>query len=83
MRIGFSLLKTPQRRDLVSYRGGMQVRRGLKGSVRLDVVEGKIASPIAVYDFKFGKRGLTPGRIARIRQQAGLGNGVPVHEVRP
>ena len=53
-------------------------------SVRLDVVEGNIFEPNAVYDLKTGSATLTPDRIAQI--QANLPTGyqdIPIVEIRP
>jgi hypothetical protein len=55
----------------------------LRGSIRLDVVQGPINSPTVVWDYKFGDAVLTPGRINRIRTGAGLGPNVPIVPVRP
>jgi hypothetical protein len=55
----------------------------LKGTVRLDVVEGPLTSPTAVFDYKFGGATLSPARISRIRAGAGLGPNIPVLEVNP
>jgi RHS repeat-associated protein len=56
---------------------------GTAGSVRLDVLEGNVANPTAIYDYKFGTSGLTPGRINQIRTIGGYGPGVPIIPVRP
>lgn len=73
-------LRTEQR-----YLNGQvwQEGMGLKGTVRLDVVEGPLTSPTAVYDYKFGGASLSSGRISRIRTGAGLGPNVPVLEINP
>ena len=71
-----------------SYLNGAWVRRGTPGSVRLDVVEGPVTAPTAIYDLKTGGATLTPARIAEIRSH--LPNGgrlpdgslVPVIEIR-
>ncbi|HKU76413.1 MAG TPA: Ig-like domain-containing protein [Pyrinomonadaceae bacterium] len=55
----------------------------LKGSVKLDVVEGPLTSPTAVYDYKFGNAHLSTGRISKIRRVAGLNANTPVLEVKP
>ena len=55
----------------------------LKGSIKLDVVEGELNAPTTVFDYKFGGAKLTPGRIDEIRSGAGLGADVPVIEVKP
>jgi len=67
----------------VSYMNGNLVRRGTKGSVRLDVVEGDPWSPTAVYDLKTGTAKLTPQRVQQIQQHVPGGSGVPVKELRP
>ena len=54
-----------------------------KGSIRLDVVEGPLRTPTAVYDYKFGEAGLSQTRINQIRTGARLSPEVPVNEVRP
>jgi hypothetical protein len=61
------------------WRPGMSIR----GSVRLDVVEGNPANPTHVFDYKFGynNRGLTPAREAQIRRVAGLQQNIPIDEV--
>ena len=56
---------------------------GTAGSVRLDVLEGSANNPAAIYDYKFGTSGFTPGREDQIRTIGGYGSGVPVLEVRP
>ncbi|MFN7813812.1 MAG: hypothetical protein ACK5SI_14250, partial [Planctomycetia bacterium] len=55
----------------------------LKGSIRLDVVEGPLNNPTWIWDYKFGGAQLTPARINQIRTGAGLGPNVPVVPVRP
>ena len=60
-----------------------QTGDGLKGSIRLDVVEGSLASPISVFDYKFGNATLTPTRILQIQRVGGIGPTVPVLEVKP
>lgn len=69
----------------VRYFNGKPLLRGQtpKGSIRLDVVEGDIFNPTAIYDYKFGTSGLSTGRINQIRTGAGLSPNVPVIEVRP
>lgn len=51
----------------VSYKGGRRVSYGTRGSIRVDVVEGPIDRPVAIYDLKTGGAKLTPGRIKQIR----------------
>ncbi len=58
----------------------------LSGSVRLDVVEGAVRSPSAVFDFKFTINPnpvLSPTRINSIRANAGLGPNVPITVIHP
>ena len=71
-----------------SYLGGAYLGRSvnLPGSVRLDVVEGTLTSPSAVFEFKFTINPnpvLSPGRIGSIRANAGLGPSVPITVVHP
>ena len=54
-----------------------------KGSIRLDVIEGDLFNPTAIYDYKFGTAGLSTVRINQIRTGAGLSPNIPVIEVRP
>jgi hypothetical protein len=56
--------------------------RNVAGSVRLDVVEGDIWSPTAIYDFKFGSAKLTPARIQQIVNHLPKSN-VPVTQIKP
>jgi hypothetical protein len=67
----------------VSVMAGKGVPYGTVGSVRLDVVEGSIANPTAIFDYKFGAAGLLPGRVNRIRTVTGYGPNTPIFEVRP
>jgi hypothetical protein len=71
-----------------SYLGGANLGRSvnLKGSVRLDVVEGPVTAPTAVYDFKFTidpNPQMSPARLAKIRAEAGLSPNVPVEPIHP
>ncbi len=66
----------------VSYRKGRFVPRGTPGSVRLDVVEGPLTAPTAIYDLKTGRARLTPARIQQIQQHIPGGANVPVIEIR-
>jgi hypothetical protein len=71
-----------------SYRGALHLGEqiNVKGSVRLDVVEGAVTDPVAVYDFKFtvdSNPTLSPARIKQIRTEAGLGPDVPVEPIHP
>ncbi|MFN9640423.1 MAG: polymorphic toxin-type HINT domain-containing protein [Pirellula sp.] len=69
----------------VRYANGVPWREGvpLKGTIRLDVVEGPLNNPTAIFDYKFGNAILSPNRINQIRNGAGLGPNVPVLPVRP
>jgi hypothetical protein len=54
------------------------------GGVRLDVVEGNLMRPIAVYDLKTGAARLTPSRIAEIRMHLPSGyQNIPVLPIHP
>ena len=66
-----------------SYLNGELVDWGTPGSVRLDVVEGPLDSPTAIYDLKTGSARLTRARIAQIQKHVPGGASVPVHMVRP
>ncbi len=67
------------------YRGGRALEGGARpaGSRVADVVEGAVDSPIAIYDFKFGKAGLSERRIAEIQEAVDPLRIVPVTEIRP
>jgi hypothetical protein len=75
----------------VNYLRGRPVpnNQNVSGSVRLDVVEGTLHSPTAIYDFKTGARGLDTARIRQIRSHLPNsgnlpnGNPIPIVEVRP
>jgi RHS repeat-associated protein len=69
----------------VRYSNGQVWQTGMpvKGSIKLDVVEGDLISPSAVYDYKFGGARLKEPRIFEIRTGANLGVDIPVLEVRP
>jgi hypothetical protein len=56
---------------------------GLRGSIRLDVVEGAINNPTAVFDYKFGNAVLSNSRINQIRRIGGIGPSVPVVPIFP
>jgi hypothetical protein len=67
----------------VSYLNGQVVQGNPKGSVRLDVVEGPLDAPKAIYDLKTGSAQLTPDRISQIQSHLPPGfQKVPVHEIR-
>ncbi len=55
----------------------------LRGSIRLDVVEGPLGNPTQVRDYKYGDAQLTQARIDQIRTGAGIGPNVPIDAVRP
>jgi hypothetical protein len=71
-------------RSEVSFLNGIEVRYGMKGSVRLDVVE-LVGNKIkAVYDLKTGSAALTMQRIQQILSHLPPGSqGVPVIQIRP
>jgi RHS repeat-associated protein len=52
----------------VSFKNGQEVARGTRGSVRIDVGEGKRSAPHTVYDLKTGNAKLTQGRVEQIKQ---------------
>jgi len=56
---------------------------GVRGSVRLDVVEGALNNPAAVFDYKFGNAVLSNSRINQIRRIGGFGPNVPVTPIHP
>ena len=67
----------------VSYLNGRVVPYGTRGSVRLDVVQGPLDAPTAVFDFKTGSASLSPGRIQQIQQHLpSSAQGIPVSEIR-
>ena len=66
----------------VPYLNG-QAGVGGRGSVRLDVVEGPLANPTAIFDYKFGGATLTPQRVQQIRQVGQFGSNVPITGVHP
>jgi RHS repeat-associated protein len=67
----------------ISYLNGEVVKWGTPGSVRLDVVEGPVTQPTAVYDLKTGSAQLTAARIQQIQSHIPGGASVPVIMVRP
>lgn len=67
----------------IAYLNGDLVPRGTPGSVRLDVVEGDLNGPAAIYDLKTGSATLSPGRIAQIQSHLPGESDIPVYEVRP
>ena len=66
-----------------SYLNGVPVKYGTPGSIRIDVGEGTVEDPTAVYDLKTGGARLSPARIQQIQMHLPSGTGVPVYEVRP
>ena len=74
------------RGDLIperSYRLGVVVPNGTKGSVRLDVIEGSLTAPQAIYDLKTGSAALKAKRIAQIREHLPQGfHDIPILEIR-
>ena len=68
----------------VTYLNGQPwIGGSTRGSVRLDVVDGPIGNPIAIYDYKFGGAVLTGGRAGQIRAGAGVADDIPVIQVKP
>jgi RHS repeat-associated protein len=66
----------------VPYLNGQAGQTG-KGSIRLDVVEGPVDNPTAIWDYKFGGAELTPERVQQIRQVGQFGPNVPINAVHP
>lgn len=66
----------------IRYLDGVPNQGGL-GSIRLDVVEGDLLNPSAIFDYKFGRSGLSPARIDQIRGVGGFADDVPIWEIRP
>jgi hypothetical protein len=62
--------------------GGQRAPYGTRGAIRLDVVEGPLQNPIAVYDLKTGSAQLSPGRIQQIRNYYQNPN-LPVIQIKP
>ncbi|WP_428268581.1 hypothetical protein [Haliangium sp.] len=76
--LGKSSLRTE-----VSYLNGIPVGYGKKGAVRLDVVEGPLKAPTAVFDLKTGSAKLTSARIREIRRHLPEeSSNIPVVEIR-
>ncbi len=67
----------------VSYLDGVKVDRGTPGSVRLDVVQGPIKAPTAIFDLKTGSAELTPARIKQIQKHVPGGANVPIKAIKP
>jgi hypothetical protein len=73
----------PDLKTEVSYFNGQQVSRGTPGSVRVDVVEGPVNAPTAIFDLKTGGAKLTAARIQQIQKNIPGGNSVPVIMIKP
>ena len=68
----------------VSYVNGKVFARGTPKSIRVDVVEGPVENPNAIYDLKTGTAKLTPARIRQIRANLPEGaKDIPIETVRP
>jgi hypothetical protein len=67
----------------VNYLNGRPVSGNTRGSVRLDVVEGPLDNPAAIYDLKTGSAQLTPERIQQIRSHLPIkAQNIPILEIR-
>jgi len=66
----------------VPYLNGVAGQRGA-GSIRLDVVEGPLNNPAAIFDYKFGTARFPQSRIDQIRRVGQFGDDVPISGVRP
>ena len=60
-----------------SYLNGEPLGYGTPGSIRIDVGEGTVESPMAVFDLKTGSATLTPARILQVQSQLSGGNSAP------
>lgn len=70
-------------RTEISFKDGVEVQYGKKGSIRFDVLEyDKKGNLVAVYDLKTGGAKLTEERIAEMRKHLKNYN-VPIIEIRP
>ncbi len=78
-------LNRPDLRAELSFKDGVPVDRGTKGSIRLDVVEVDANGlPVRVWDLKTGAARLTPKRIEEIRKHLPEGSTqIPIHAVNP
>jgi hypothetical protein len=87
-RLVRGLGRTDLSTEVVYYRGRV-MNSNIRGSVRVDVVEGPQNAPAAIYDFKTGRAILTPSRIKQIRShlpgrgRLPSGNPIPIIEVKP
>lgn len=66
-----------------SYLNGVPVKYGTPGSIRVDVAEGPVESPIAVYDLKTGAAELTSARILQLQQHIPGGASTPIIQFKP
>ena len=65
----------------VSYKNGLKVPYGTKGSIRFDVIQYNAkGEPIAAWDFKTGSACLTDDRIRQMQSKSGLS--IPIYTVR-
>jgi len=67
------------------YLGGQLWEEGMpvRGSIRLDVIEGPLTNPTKVWNYKFGNATLSQSRITQIRNGIPNGANVPVLEIKP
>ena len=65
-----------------SFLNGMKVDYGTPGSIRVDVAEGPVGNPTAVYDLKTGAATLSPQRILQIQSHLPNPN-TPVLMIKP
>ncbi|QGZ99595.1 hypothetical protein [Dehalobacter restrictus] len=78
---GVQALNNPLLRTEVSFKNALEVARGTRGSVRLDVLEYNANNTLkAVYDFKTGSANLSAQRISQI--QSHLPDIVPVFMIK-
>ena len=59
------------------------VERGTPGSVRVDVAQGPIKRPTAVFDLKTGSAKLSSAREAQLRAHLPGGANIPITVIRP
>ena len=83
--VGIGFASTHPTLAEVRYVDGRPWRAGdsISGSIRLDVVEGPVANPTQIWDYKFGNAILSEARVAQIRAGIPYGQGVPVYELKP
>jgi hypothetical protein len=62
--------------------GGIEAPYGTRGAIRLDVIEGPVRNPTAVYDLKTDSAQLTSARIQQIRNYYNNPK-LPVIEIKP